>query len=65
MGSHIDNIVHFHTDDFIATKKLDTKLGTNLGDLKYEGCCENVKVYNSIFVRSPNDKKEKCIFQSQ
>lgn len=59
MGSiiepHIDHIKRVHTDGFISSKRLhfplqktrglgSTKLGNDLGDLKYEGYCENVEL---------------------
>jgi len=38
---HLDSIVHINVDGFLSTKKLDIKLGTEIGDLKLdkEGAC--------------------------
>lgn len=52
MKDHIDHIVRIHTDGFIATKKLDIKLGTKIGDLKYEGYDANIEVKNSMVVKA-------------
>lgn len=51
---HIDHIKRVHTDGFISTKKIDfciekkktssidkPKLGTEMGDIKYEGYCKH------------------------
>jgi len=42
----INSIVHVHTDGFISSEKLDITTGTELGDLKYEGYCPEIKVVN-------------------
>ena len=52
---YIDSIVRVHTDGFISTEQLSfektnnktidsVKIGTGLGDLKYEGYCENIHI---------------------
>ena len=43
---HLKYIKRVHTDGFLSKKKLDIKTGSNLGDLKYKGYCENVYVKN-------------------
>ena len=44
---NIDKVVRVHTDGIICKSRLkDIKLGTNLGDLKFEGK-GNVKIINS------------------
>ncbi len=47
---YINDIVKIHTDGFIATKELDIKLGSEMGNVRYEGYCENVKIKNNINV---------------
>ena len=42
MFPHKEFIKRCHTDGFISSKKLDIKTGNKLGDLVYEGYCENV-----------------------
>jgi hypothetical protein len=39
-------IKRIHTDGFISISKLDIKTGEKLGDLKYEGYCENCIIKN-------------------
>ena len=46
IGDNLDSIVRIHTDGFISTQKLDVKLGSELGCLKYNGYCEEVTVVN-------------------
>lgn len=52
---HSDSIVRLQTDGFLCKKKIDfkktnnktinsVKIGTELGDLKYEGHCKNLKI---------------------
>lgn len=41
---HISNIKRVHTDGFISDIKLDIKTGENLGDLVYEGYCDNCNI---------------------
>lgn len=41
------NIIRVHTDGFMADKKLDIKLGPNIGELKYEGV-KNIKIVNKM-----------------
>jgi hypothetical protein len=48
MKPHAQYVKRVHTDGFISSKKLDIKTGTNIGDLKYEGYCENVEIVNNI-----------------
>jgi len=43
---HNDNVHRIHTDGFISDKKLDIKLGENIGDLVFEGYCENCNIIN-------------------
>jgi hypothetical protein len=42
MFPHKEFIKRVHTDGFISSKQLDIKTGNKLGDLVYEGYCENV-----------------------
>ena len=42
MFPHKEFIKRYHTDGIISSKKLDIKTGNKLGDLVYEGYCENV-----------------------
>jgi len=37
---HIDYIKWTHTDGILSTKKLDIKTGDDIGNIKYEGFCE-------------------------
>lgn len=41
-------IQRVHTDGFISSIKLDIKLGDDIGDLRYEGKCDNVEIVNNI-----------------
>lgn len=43
---HKNNVHRIHTDGFISDIKLDIKLGENLGDLVFEGYCENCNIIN-------------------
>ena len=45
---HIEHVKRVHTDGFITDTKLNIKTGKDLGDLKYEGYCENVVIHNNI-----------------
>ena len=47
-STNIKNIKRVHTDSMYATKKLDIVTGTNLGNMKFEGFCKNVKIFNNI-----------------
>jgi hypothetical protein len=62
MKPHIDNVVRYYTDGFITKIKLDykqskancgqesldyVKLEKEIGNIKYEGYCPNVKIYHS------------------
>ena len=47
LEKNIDNVVFAHTDGLILTEEIkDTKLGTNLGELRFEGVDENCQVVN-------------------
>jgi hypothetical protein len=49
IGSYEDSLVRLHTDGFIlktAMKREHIDLGTDLGQLKYEGYCPNVSITN-------------------
>ena len=48
MVPHKEFIKRVHTDGFISSKKLDIKTGDKLGDLVYEGYCENVIIESNI-----------------
>lgn len=45
-----DSIKRIHTDSFFSTKKLPNKTGNNLGQLKYEGYCQNCEIVNKCKV---------------
>lgn len=49
MEKNKDDIIYVHTDGFILTQPIDAsvKLGNDLGDLEYEGICDNCEVKNS------------------
>jgi hypothetical protein len=53
MFSHKEFIKRINTDGFISSKKLDIKLGDKLGDLVYEGFCENVIIESNIKPKQP------------
>jgi hypothetical protein len=44
MKPYIDKITYCHTDGFLSTEELPLKTGTNLGDLKFDGYCEECEV---------------------
>jgi len=46
-----ENVVRIHTDGFITTKKLNVDIGEELGQLKYEGYCDNCTVVNTMKVK--------------
>ena len=48
MFSHKEFIKRIHTDGVISSKKLDIKLGDKLGDLVFEGYCENVIIESNV-----------------
>ncbi len=51
ISNDVDSVVRLHSDGFVCTKPLtDVKLGTKMGDLKYEGHCANATVHNNIKV---------------
>jgi hypothetical protein len=46
-----DSIKWMHTDGFISSEELPLKLGSNLGDIKFEGFCDNCTVLNKLYVK--------------
>ncbi len=44
MLPHIENIIRWHTDSIFSKIKLPIPYGTELGQLKYYGKCENYKI---------------------
>ena len=44
--AHKDKIVRLHTDGFIVKEPIEFKCGEKMGELRYEGYCENVYVKN-------------------
>ena len=40
---YVNNLLYAHTDSLIVDKPIDIKTGTNIGDLMYEGYCENFR----------------------
>jgi hypothetical protein len=50
MKDNIDQVVRCHTDGFLSKIKLNIKTGIEMGDVKYEGYCDKVKVNNNISV---------------
>ena len=50
MKPHIDCIVRCHTDSMFCTKKLNIETGNELGDIRYEGYCDNAKIINTMTV---------------
>lgn len=72
MEPHIDYIVRCHTDGFLSTKPLEfkkkntysidnVKIGTDIGDLKYEGYLEDVTIkdLNNIIIKETGKNKTK------
>ena len=43
---HVENIEQIHTDGFKTNIKINFDLGDQIGDLRYEGKRENVKIVN-------------------
>ena len=43
---HIDNIHKIHTDGFLSDTKLNIVLGDDIGNLRFDGYRENVKIFN-------------------
>jgi hypothetical protein len=41
---HKEHIKQIHTDGFISDTQLDIKIGEKIGDLVFEGCCEDVMI---------------------
>ena len=41
---HKEHIKQIHTDGFISDTQLDIKIGEKIGDLVFEGCCEDVEI---------------------
>jgi hypothetical protein len=57
MRPHITNIVRVHTDGFISKVPLNVKLGSEIGNLRYDGFYPYVEVKNC---RKPVGMKVKC-----
>jgi hypothetical protein len=47
MEPNLDCIMRTHTDSMWSTKKLDISTGLDLGQVKYEGYCPDVKIVNN------------------
>ena len=43
---HREHIKYCHTDGFVSNTQLDIKTGDKIGDLVYEGSCEDVEIQN-------------------
>lgn len=43
---YIDHVKYSHTDSMVTDIKLDIKTGPEMGDLEYEGYCENANIKN-------------------
>ena len=43
---HVDNIHKIHTDGFLSDTKLNIVLGDDIGNLRFDGYRENVKIFN-------------------
>lgn len=41
---HLDNIIRCHTDGWLSKVPIKYKFGTDLGDMKYEGKCEQLEI---------------------
>ena len=47
MLNHVENMQKIHTDGFISSIELPKSLlGSNIGDLRFEGYRPNVKIFN-------------------
>ena len=47
---NLEFVKRCHTDSMFSIKKLDIKTSDDLGQMKYEGYCKNVKIFNNIKV---------------
>ena len=47
---HIENIKQLHTDGFVSNKLLDVKTGDKMGDLVFEGKCDNCTIHHINYV---------------
>ena len=48
MFVHRDNIYRIQTDGFVSSKPIHFNTDLKLGELKYEGYCENAVITNCI-----------------
>lgn len=62
MLPQIDHIHRCHTDGFVSDIKLDTKKTTKLGELRYEGYCEDALIIRKGKPKDPTDPKQDAIF---
>ena len=46
INPYVDNIQKIHTDGILSDIKLDVVLGDKIGDLRFDGYRENVKIFN-------------------
>jgi len=53
----IDNLVYLHTDGFILTTETQSKTGTNIGDLKYEGHDPKCKIKSNKYIFNCQDSE--------
>lgn len=44
IAPHMESILRVHTDGFYSDKELNVPLGKNIGDLKLEKICDNIKI---------------------
>ena len=59
---NIDNLVYSHTDSVILTEEIkDVKLGSNIGDLKFEEYAENIEVKNKNITTGFTKKQNNLI----
>ncbi len=54
----LEHVKRLHTDGWLSTKKLDIKIGTGLGDIKFEGYCKETIINNCISVTNYEGKKK-------
>jgi hypothetical protein len=47
---HKENIKQLHTDGFVSDKLLDIKTGDKMGDLVFEGKCDNCTIHHINYV---------------
>jgi len=50
MKNHMNDVLRCHTDGWITKTKQDIKTGSNMGDIKYVGYCDDVTIENNITV---------------